>query len=122
MNNLIVAAALALAFTWLIGKFFNRADPETKSRMHKIDGVRARALKKSGALFVDVVTPSEFSAAHIPGAINIPVSQLAERLSELGESQEVVVYCRSGMRSKRAAQMIAKSGRIAYDLGPMGAY
>ena len=43
---------------------------------------------------VDVRPPEEFAAGHVPGAMNIPLSELEERLDELGEAQEVVAYCR----------------------------
>jgi rhodanese-related sulfurtransferase/DNA-binding transcriptional ArsR family regulator len=49
---------------------------------------------KSGAVLIDVRPEVEFSAAHIPGAINIPLEQLAGRLAELPPDQEIVAYCR----------------------------
>lgn len=43
---------------------------------------------------VDVRPPEEYAAGHVPGAVNIPLSELEERLDELNETQEVVAYCR----------------------------
>lgn len=43
---------------------------------------------------VDVRPPEEFYAGHVPGAVNIPLGELEERLDELGEDQEIVAYCR----------------------------
>jgi rhodanese-related sulfurtransferase/DNA-binding HxlR family transcriptional regulator len=43
---------------------------------------------------VDVRPPEEFAAGHVPGAVNIPLGELEERLDELGEDQEIVAYCR----------------------------
>ena len=55
----------------------------------------ARRLVESGARLVDVRTPGEFAAGHLPGAINIPVQDLERRLHELGPKQApIVVYCR----------------------------
>ncbi len=90
--------------------------------MQKVNGTEAKELVKAGALIVDVRTPQEFSEGHIEGAINVPVDVLESRLGELGKSEQVVVYCRSGARSARAAKIVAESGKKVYDLGPMRAY
>ena len=81
----------------------------------------ARQLVGAGARLVDVRTPGEFAAGHIPGAINIPVQQLGARMSELQpKDAAVLVYCRSGQRSGTAARMLKSAGFAAvHDLGPM---
>jgi phage shock protein E len=81
----------------------------------------ARQLVRAGARLVDVRTPGEFAAAHIPGAINIPVQELDARMSELQpKNAAVVVYCRSGHRSGNAARLLKSAGFVAvHDLGPM---
>lgn len=43
---------------------------------------------------IDVRPPHEFAAAHLPGAINLPLADLAQRLGELPAGREVVAYCR----------------------------
>lgn len=43
---------------------------------------------------LDVRPPEEYAAGHVPGAINIPLSELEQRLDELGQDKEVVAYCR----------------------------
>jgi len=43
---------------------------------------------------LDVRPPEEFAAGHVPGAVNIPLAELEEHLSELHPDQEVVAYCR----------------------------
>jgi rhodanese-related sulfurtransferase/DNA-binding transcriptional ArsR family regulator len=53
-------------------------------------------LSRAGAVTVLDVRPSdEFELGHVPGAINIPLGELAERLAELDPSQEIIAYCRS---------------------------
>ena len=86
-----------------------------------VSSAEARELVQGGARLVDVRTPGEFAAAHIPGAINIPVQQLDARMSELQpKNAAVVVYCRSGHRSGIAARMLKSAGFVAvHDLGPM---
>jgi phage shock protein E len=62
---------------------------------------------QQGALVIDVRTPSEFSAGHYPGALNIPLQDLDGRLGELGDKKRaIVVYCASGMRSAQAAKLL----------------
>lgn len=122
MNNLMVAGAAALILTWILSKVMGGASPEAKKRMKKVDGVEARKCVKAGAVLLDVRSPQEFGMGHVKGAINMPVQEIQSRLSEIGETDEVVVYCQSGGRSARAAQIVAESGRQVYDVGPMSAY
>ena len=69
-------------------------------------------------ILLDVRTPEEFASGHIPGAINIAVDQLPQRLSEVPQDRPVVVYCRSGSRSGQAAQILDRAGYAQiYDLG-----
>jgi phage shock protein E len=63
---------------------------------------------QQGAVVIDVRTPSEFSAGHYPGALNIPLQDLESRLGELGDKKRaIVVYCASGMRSAQAAKRLS---------------
>lgn len=50
--------------------------------------------KKGLVTVLDVRPPEEFAAGHLPGAVNIPISELAKRLAELPKRREVVAYCR----------------------------
>ena len=43
---------------------------------------------------LDVRPPEEYAAGHVPGAVNIPLQELEQRLEELGKNQEIVAYCR----------------------------
>jgi phage shock protein E len=63
-------------------------------------------------LILDVRTPEEYQAGHIPGAVNIPHDQLASRLSELpiSKSDEVVVHCEKGGRAAKAESVLAAAG------------
>jgi len=63
-----------------------------------------------------VRTTGEFAGGHLTGATNIPVEQLANRLSEVA-AKEVVVYCRSGRRSAIAAEMLRAEGHTVIDIG-----
>ena len=80
---------------------------------------RAHALVEEGASLVDVRTPGEFAAGHVEGAVNIPISELEGRVSEIPEEAPVVVYCLSGGRSARAARLLESRGYEVHDLGAM---
>ena len=63
-------------------------------------------------LIVDVRTPEEFAQGHIPGAVNVPNESIGtEPPKELPvKDQLLMVYCRSGNRSKQASQKLADMG------------
>lgn len=61
----------------------------------EIDRAELQARAAAGDIVIlDVRPAEEYAAGHIPGAIGIPVDELAERISELPEDLEIVVYCR----------------------------
>ncbi|MGE0709878.1 MAG: rhodanese-like domain-containing protein [Planctomycetota bacterium] len=80
------------------------------------------ALAAPGTRLVDVRTPGEYGEGHLAGARNLPVGELEGRLQELEPKGEpVVVYCRSGMRSGRAARLLRERGWTrVHDLGGIG--
>ena len=66
---------------------------------------------KAGARIIDVRTAEEFNEEHYPNALNIPVDQIRQRLTEFGEENTpIVVYCASGSRSAFAARMLKSAG------------
>ncbi len=63
------------------------------------------------ASVVDVRTPGEFLDGHYPGAINIPLNELSQRLDEFKElKMPIVAYCRSGARSGTAVSVLQQNG------------
>lgn len=62
------------------------------------------------AQLIDVREPQEFKRGHILGARNIPVTQMKQRLVELRKDKPVYLYCQSGSRAARAAQLLHKKG------------
>ena len=73
---------------------------------------------------VDVRNPGEFAAGTIPGAVNIPVGQLAGRVAELDAARPTVVYCAGGYRSSVAASLLRQRGfaDVSDLVGGYGAY
>ena len=68
--------------------------------------------EESGYIILDVRTPEEFADKHIPGAVNIPNETIAaEEIPELPDKDQLIlVYCRSGNRSKQASEKLADLG------------
>ena len=68
--------------------------------------------EEKGYIIVDVRTPDEFADKHIPNAINIPNETIGtEEIADLPDKdQKILVYCRSGNRSKQAAEKLVKLG------------
>lgn len=59
---------------------------------------------------VDVRTPSEFEAGHLPDAVNIPVDDLRSRLNEIPRGRDVAVYCQVGQRGYLATRILRQAG------------
>jgi adenylyltransferase/sulfurtransferase len=59
---------------------------------------------------IDVREPKEFAVAHLPGAVNIPVGQMQERVSEIPTQRLAVFVCRSGARSQTASAIATGAG------------
>ena len=81
----------------------------------------AQRLVQSGAVLVDVRSREEYGSGHVPGAINLPVQELPQRMGELPRDKPLVLYCRSGHRSGRATEMLRQAGyQGVHNLGAMG--
>ena len=67
---------------------------------------------EEGYIILDVREQDEYDAGHIPGAILVPYTQIAEKAEEVltDKDQLILVYCRSGRRSKIAAEALVELG------------
>ena len=74
----------------------------------------AQMQSEQNAVIIDVRENDEWNAGHIDNAIHIPLNDIQNRLKELAkyQNQPVITQCRSGTRSARAADILAKSGFI----------
>jgi rhodanese-related sulfurtransferase len=83
-----------------------------------VDQLRGAAAQgdKHRPVVIDVRTAEEFRQGHIPGARNIPVDELRDRLNELAPNRPVVVYCQVGQRGYLATRMLIQMGYDASNL------
>lgn len=63
-------------------------------------------LNENDAQIIDIRPPDEYADGHIPGAINIPMSQLPQQIDEIEWSDDVTVVCPIGQSSVQAAKLI----------------
>lgn len=62
------------------------------------------------AFLVDVRTPGEFAGGSVLGAVNIPLDRLLVQLAKFKDKENIVVFCRSGMRSSQAKTILQQNG------------
>ncbi|WP_087881563.1 rhodanese-like domain-containing protein [Arabiibacter massiliensis] len=115
------AAAATFALAGVLGLASCAAPASTNDAYAKITADEGAALMESGdPVIVDVRTPQEYADGHIPGAINIPVETIgADKPAELSDADaELIVYCRTGVRSKQASdKLIAMGYQHVNDMG-----
>ena len=110
MKRIFIAVSVALMLIpLLIG-----CNDNNKRSYEQITPAEAKALMDSeeGYIILDVRTPEEFAERHIEGAILIPDYEIGEKAESIltDKDQLILVYCRSGRRSKNAASELAKLG------------
>ena len=103
------AAGGGTASSTAVGEYHKISPREAKERM-----------EAGGATVVDVRTAEEYGESHIPGAVLVPLDTIgSQRPAALPETgAELLIYCRSGVRSKAAAEQLAALGyQQVYDFG-----
>lgn len=98
--------SLLLAATSLVGCQSNTAFKSVDAQQF------AEVIADEQVQLVDVRTPEEYSEGHIPGAVNIDVKSpdFDTQIITLNPDRPVAVYCRSGRRSKLAAERMTNAG------------
>jgi rhodanese-related sulfurtransferase len=87
------------------------AHPEAPS----ITPAELHAQRESGTapLVIDVRTPEEYASGHIPGAVNIPFDEVAQRIEELQAPNGVALYCMVGPRARKGESDLLEAGHTA---------
>jgi phage shock protein E len=81
------------------------AAEEDKEQIHQLK----KAIQEK-AFLVDVRMPWEYSGGTLPGAVNIPLGEIPQELKRFAGKHQIVVFCRSGNRSKQAQQILQQNG------------
>ena len=109
MKKLIPILLSALIFTGCAGTSNSQTNTYRSITMDEAVDMMA---KETGYIILDVRRPDEFAAGHIPNAINVPNESIGtSEIPELPDkNQLIMVYCRSGRRSKEASEKLVKLG------------
>jgi adenylyltransferase/sulfurtransferase len=75
-----------------------------------VDELKRRLDRQEKLFILDVRNPEEFQICRIPGSTLIPLPELSQRLSELDKDRELIVHCKSGMRSAKAVHFLREQG------------
>ena len=78
-------------------------------RLHVFYWNQLEDLSKEG-LLIDVRRVDEFATANIAGAINIPIDEIRERLSEISKDKPIYIYCEAGLRGYLAQRILLQNG------------
>ena len=104
--NVIIVLLVMFLMTTMIS-----CQAQSEFRSVGIDEFKTE-ISKSDVQLVDVRTAQEYSEGHIPGAMNIDVNapDFEEKIKVLDKKENVAIYCRSGRRSKMAANKLTAAG------------
>jgi phage shock protein E len=105
MKRLVFIAALLSLF---LAACSPAASPE--GMISPADYVSQYQNNNAPHLLLDVRTPEEYADGHIAGAVNIPLAELGNQLSQVPRDIPVIVYCRTGVRAAQAATLLRDSG------------
>lgn len=112
---LIIITIIVVSISYILlsnkGKDYQKITPqEAKIRLDNNEGI----------FLLDVRTEEEYTAGHIPGSVLIPLNLLENKIIDIvpNKNQEIILYCRSGNRSKTAANRLMAMGyKKVFDLG-----
>jgi rhodanese-related sulfurtransferase len=115
-NNLLLVAVFVLSGLWLFAPELRRLVGSST----EIGTLEATRLMNQGPMLVlDVRDGEEFATGHLPRARHIPLTELSNRVEEIGKYKDkpVIVTCRTGARAGRAARVLRQAGFTAvYEL------
>jgi phage shock protein E len=104
--------ALALLCHLVVPAFADQATP-TEAPTITPRELSARQTAGDAPVVIDVRTAAEFATGHIPGALNIPFDQVAERISEVDAPNGVALYCMMGPRARKGESALLASGYLS---------
>lgn len=95
-----------------------------RAGVQSVDWDKAIEMNANGAIYVDVRNAPELNEGFAPHALNIPLSELKQRIGELPKDKDLLIYCRSGRRSEAASKYLMDQGytRVYNVIGGFLAY
>lgn len=114
LNSDTILTIILIVAAFLLAKFL----PRIMAGVPFVDAQEVKRLlaENSNTVVLDVRTKGEFQSGHVPGAVNIPLSELMSRIKSLGpdvdafKSEPVYVMCRTESRASSAVRMLKKAG------------
>ena len=106
----IVWAAIAVLIAGVVFMVTRPAAPTGPSGVVDVGNAAFQQAIDAGAQLIDVRTAEEYTAGHIPGAVNIPIDVLPQQVANIDKTKTVAVYCATGARSLNAKQFLAAQG------------
>lgn len=119
MKNIIVIL-LILILLFISFKFFTTKEENTSNYKKITPNEAKEIMEEEDVIIIDVRTKEEYDNSHIKNAVLIPNETIGsdklEKVSNL--NQKIIVYCRSGARSKKSVMKLLKIGyKNVYDMG-----
>lgn len=104
--GILALLVLGVSAIW----FLSQGTDATDSYPLEISVDEALAKRDAGVFILDVRQPEEWNEFHVPDSTLIPLGELAARVDELPQDQEIVIVCRSGNRSAQARDILLEAG------------
>ena len=103
--------SIAIVLGALVASVVFAEDPES-TKVPSISAVELQARRQSEAapVVIDVRTSEEYASGHIPGAVNIPFDQVAQRIAEIDAPHGVALYCMVGPRARKGESALLAAG------------
>ncbi len=104
-------SAIAIVLGALVATAALAEDPES-TKVPSISAAELQVRRDSGAapVVIDVRTPEEYASGHIPGAVNVPFDQVAQRIAEIDAPHGVALYCMVGPRARKGESALLAAG------------
>ena len=97
-------------FALILGFAAAPACAETEAASISPAALQAQRDSGEAPVVIDVRTPEEYAAGHIPGAVNIPFDQVADRIDEVEAPHGVALYCMVGPRARKGETALLAQG------------
>jgi len=113
MNRKALAILLVVGVAAAVTGFYVRSywlEQEAARRNISVSAAKALIESNPGLVILDVRTSQEYSSRRLKNAVNIPLTDLEQRISTLDRNSLILVYCETGQRSVRATALLAEAG------------